>query len=371
MNTNFVADEVVDEFVSVIWTERYSAAGDFQLVTHATTEWITRLAPGTFLGLLGSKEVMIVENHLIEGKLLTVTGRTLIAFLNERWAWFRNPSYTSDVSTFIVDYAADAKPGQFLADVVNLSVINPVAFTTPVNTANLDWLNEKIPGLVLGAVDTSGTVRRLSITTGPLYDAIQPVAEQNRVGISLYLDSATLAGYVLKFTTYQGVDRTSGQTVNPLIRLSPDLDTLSNVKELASIQGYKNVAYVYYKGTITTHYADPLAPVPEGFARRVLVVDAAGEPSTYNNDSYVTPAQMTAFRDQVAKDALANHNYVHAVDGQTSPIDEHIYGLDYFMGDILELENFTGTLAKAQITEYIRSQDASGEKAYPTISVVG
>jgi hypothetical protein len=371
MNQNFLADKNIDEFASAIWTERYTAAGDFQLVVRASQEWIDALAPGTFLGLIGSKEVMIVETQSTENGLLTVTGRTLLSFLEERWAWFRNPDYTADPTTYIVDFAETAVPGQFIADVVNAMVINPVAFASPVSTANLDWPNEKIPGLVLGPVDTSGVARRLTISTGPLYDAIQPVAEQNNVGISLYLDSASpVTGYVLKFTTYQGRDLTSDQSTYPLVRLSPDLDTLSGVKELNSISGYKNVAYVYYQGTISTHLADPAAPTPEGFARRILVVDAAGDPTTFNNDQYVTPAQMAAFRDQNAKDALANHNYIHAVDGETSPISEYKYGTDYKMGDILELESFTGALSKARVTEFIRSQDSNGEKAYPTISVI-
>jgi hypothetical protein len=58
------------------------------------------------------------------------------------------------------------------------------------------------------------------------------------------------------------------------------------------------------------------------------------------------------------------------VDGETSPISEYKYGTDYKMGDILELESFTGALSKARVTEFIRSQDSNGEKAYPTISVI-
>lgn len=378
MNENFLSDKNVDEFVSAIWTERYTSAGEMQLVMRPTPEWISALAPGTFVGLVGSKDVMIVETHSIENGLLTIAGRDLLTFLDERMVWFRNPDSSSE--DLIVDYSATDTPGHFLADVVNKMVIAPAAI--PTTALNLDWANDKIPGLVLGAVDLSGTAQRLTIPIGPLYSGLQGLADQFGVGIALYLDSASpITGYVLKFTTYQGRDLTSDQTVNPLVRLSPDLDTLSDVKEINSISGYKNVAYVYYNGSITTHYADPTAPIPEGFARRVMVVDPEGEPvghkftvqagiNTYSGYT-VDASDIAAFRAQAAKDALANHNYIHAVDGQTSPISEYKYGTDYKMGDILELESFMGTLSKARVTEYVRSQDSNGERAYPTISVIG
>ena len=386
LTDTFLANEPIDQYVSAIWTERYSTAGDVQIVAPATEDMITKLAEGTFLALRGTKEVMILDTQTIENDLLTVIGLSLTEWLNQRLAWFKHPT-DSTVENRIADYTIDTMtPGEFIADVVEKMAISPVTFTGDYAPANLDWEKEAIPFLELGAVDTTAPDKRLSIVTGPLYDAISQVAEKEGIGISLYLDSADpIAGYVLKFTTYRGEDRTSDQSINPLIRLSPALDSLSDLKEIRSIANYKNVAYVYYKGIISTHYAEPSAPIPEGFDRRVLITDAEGEPVgrkiTYSHYSPNVgtwtqtipggPVEIAAFREQHAKDALANQNYIRAVDGQTSPSDEFKYGVDYGLGDIIELEGLMGTITKARITEFIRAEDSTGEKSYPTISVIG
>lgn len=370
LTSTFIADKTVERFVSAIWTERYSAAGDVQIITSATPENIAILAEGTFLAKRGTKEVMLLDTQQIDGMKLTVTGSTILKFLNERWVWFPNP--TVGATPIITDYTdATKSPAAFLADVVYKMVINPATLAGTYAAVNLTWAADKIAALTLGAVDTSVAAKRMTVSPGQLYDQIQPLAEAETVGISLYLDSADpVAGYALKFTAYLGKDRTRDGAF-PLVRLSPNMDTLTDVKEIRSIANWKNVAYVFYKNVISEHYADPSAPPPTGLNRRVLVVDAVGAPTTFTpGDNYVSPAEEAAFRAQNARDALANYNYIHAVDGQTSPINDYKYGTDYGLGDIIELESITRAISKARVTEYIQSQDNTGEKAYPTISVL-
>lgn len=381
LTDTFLAKDQVDEFVSAIWTERYTAAGDFQLVVPATESNIEILKEGTYLALRGSDEVMSIETQQIENKLLTCTGMTLVEALNRRFLWAHNPE-SSATDERIRDYVdLTKKPGEFISDLVTKWAISPSTFPAGYTAANLDWANEDIEFLTLGAVDTSGTVQRLTATVGPLYDAIAALADQYKVGISLYLDSADpVTGFSLKFKTYQGVDRTSDGVVD-LVRLVPGLDDISDIKEIRSNAMFKNVVYVYYQGVITKHLLEPLEPEPEGLDRRVLIVDAEGAPTAtgkYQTDwrwgnygqVYVSPADITAFREQNAKDAFANHNYIRAIDGQTSPITDYKFGEHYGLGDVIELEGLTGAISKARVTEYIRSQDKTGERSYPTISVV-
>ena len=386
LTPTFLANQTVDEFVSAIWTERYSKHGDTQLVLPATAENIDKLAVGTYLALRGPKEVMKLETQSIENGLLTVVGNTLDeAVLGERFIWAPNPEYSTgeDVTTRIADYTdLTRKPGEFISHLVDRFVINTIAFGAAWLPATLDWAKEEIAELTLGAIDASGTVQRLTAPTGPLYPALEQLAEQHKVGISLYLhDADAETGFQLKFRTYQGLDRTSDQEVNELVRLTPELDGISDIKEVRSIAQFKNVVYVYYKGEVTKHLLFPDEPEPEGLDRRVLVTDAQGEPvgrkvtswgggGGYYQQEVVGATEIAAFREQNAKDALANHNYIRSIDGKTSPISDYRFGTDYFLGDLIELEGLTGAVSKARITEYIRSQDKTGEKAYPTISVV-
>lgn len=393
LTDQFLSDQPVDDYVSAIWTERYQAKGDTQIILPASSENLSKLADGTFLALRGTKEVMELQTQSIEDGLLTVVGESLPGFLDNRIAWFRNPDYNAESQPEkIVDYStplgSETTAGQFLADIVDRMVINPIPISgTEFDIeANLDWDFEIIPNLEIGEIDTAGTPKRFTFPIGPIYQGIERLAQQEGLGFSLYLDHADIfTGYVLKFKTYRGVDRTKGGT-HPLVRLTPDLDSLSNLKEVRSRANFKNVVYIWYKGELSIHYADPTAPKPEGFERRVLVVDAEGEPVgrkiTGTGSAMfmggigawtryvVGPTEIAAFREQNAKDALANYNYIQAIDGETSPNNDYVYGVDYGLGDIIDLEGLTGGISKARITEYIRSEDKTGERAYPTISVI-
>lgn len=392
MNENFIPEPEgnVDEFTSVIWAERYSAAGEVQLVVPAYAKYVDMLREGTYLGLAGSREVMEIKTQSIESGQITVVGKTMLQFLDERMHW----SKTTDAAQPIGDYTVESGIlGEIIADRVDKMVINPVAMVgSPWANLNLDWANDKIQSLELGSIDHSGTPARWTVPVGPLYSVIQQLAAKDGLGITLYLESADAdAGYILKFATYRGVDHTSSQTAVPLIRLTPNLDTLTGLKEVNSVDGYKNVVYVVYQNQISVHYEDP-TNIPYGLRRRVMVTDATGEPVGHKtNDlrlinysgrgdvgSYggayqytvVGPDDIAAFREQNAKDALANHNYIRALDGQVSQNNPYKFGTDYGLGDILELESLTGVTNKARVIEYIRTQDNTGIREYPTLSVM-
>lgn len=383
LSDTFLADQPVDEYVSAIWTERYTSAGDFQLVLAQNQANLDLLPEGRFLALRGSPEVMIVETLELENNTIKVSGSSLVSFLNQRFLWSANPASSAADERIANRVSKTLKPGEFISDLVNRYAIAPTAFTGSYVDANLNWDLEDVEGLTLGAIDASGVVQMLEAQIGPLYDSIAALADKYKVGISMYLESADPEeGYSIKFKTYQGRDLTSDQTTFPLVRLVPEMDSISNLKEIRSNALFKNVVYVYYNGKISKHLAEPLLPEPEGWQRRVLITDAEGAPKptgklqsdwrmgNYNPAPYVTPEDDAAFRAQTAADALANHNYIRAIDGETSPISEYKFGTHYLLGDVIELEGVTGTLTKARVTEYIRSQDQNGEREYPTISVV-
>ena len=366
LTRKFIPNELINQFTSAIWTERYSSAGDMQLVVPATPYNLRLLRAGTFIGLRGTKEIMMLETQSVDKGLLTVTGSSLVKFLGERMAWFRNEDFDESSSPKLVaDLVRTTTPAQMISTAVQYMAIDPEPYSPGFAQANLDWDRDTIPGLELGAVSESGTSKQLTFPNGPLYDGIQRLATDEGVGIKLYLESAqySTGTWVLKFATYLGKDRTSGQEVNALVRLTPKLDSLSDVKEIGSLANYKNVIYVNYKNKISIHYTEPSLPIPEGFDRRVLLVEA--------QDIYLaTEAKITAYRETVARNEAAKHIYVQTVDGQISPQIGYQFRTDYNLGDIIELEGFTGILSKARITEYIRSQDQFGEREYPTLAVI-
>lgn len=375
LTPSFLIKYKIERYSSLIWTQRYSSAGDFSLVVPPTPQLISILHPGCFLALRGSREIMIVESQSFETGLLTVTGSSLVKFLNQRIAWFENPDYHATDSSghptgdaLYADYTTDDQTaGEFISDVVNKCVINPVSFDSPYDDISLDWTHDKFAHLSLSHIDHVGNKKKLIFTNGSaLYDGITAIAAQEHVGISLYLAQADFSdpnGFVLRFITYHGKDHTSDQTRFPTIRFSPKTETMSEPKELRSNSEYKNVLYVRHKNNITVHYPDHVLTPPVGFKRRVFYAEAP--------DVNYTGDQLRRFLAGFAHKQFKGQLHTHVIDGQVlGSLSEFHFPVDYFLGDIVEIEGHSGMIIKARISEYTRSQDQYGFKSYPTFEVL-
>lgn len=362
LDRNFLRKDVIDNFNSVIWTERYTKAGDVNLVVPLTRENVAKLPEGRFLALRGSKEVMLIENALIEKNQLKLTGPSITQFLNNR----------------VIRYTAahaDRYYNQSLSpEIMMLALVNDMCIQGI--GVSVDGPRQIIPGLdqAIFEGDVTSAPVQFAVPYGPIYDALAQIADTYQLGFQLYLESASATVYYLLFRVYKGKDRTSGQSVNDVVRFSPNIDSLTDLKELRSISGYKNVAYAFAPSNpvpgVTQSgvaYADNEAALSTGFDRRVLLVFA----DDLTTDKVGGSASvLLSVLNQRARDALANNNYTKVVDGEVVPQAQYTYGKHYGMGDIVELQSVSGLLQKARVTEYIRAQDDKGERAYPTISVI-
>lgn len=366
LTSNFLTDYLIEDKVSLIWTERYTNAGDMQLVLVPTKFYVDNLTPGTFLSIPDSQEVMVIENQLIENGLLKISGRSLLTILNQRYVWELNKD-VPQVPYPPMPYKDSTKvPGYFISYVVNRFAIDvPDQSDNWGGEHSMNEQLERISILSLGAIDYSGSTESLTAPLGPIYDSIKPIAETYNIGISLYLLVPFNDGsYYLKFKTYQGKDRTSNQSVNKLMRLSQSLDEISDVKELRS--NAEEITDVYmWTGLSLFRYGS----ASTGLVRRVKVIHPETTPELY----YEQPdsSGSTRFFPKVsAYYFLKRYKALHIVDAKMNSFANYKFGVDYGLGDIIEYESSTsGVITNARVTEYIRSHDSSGEKAYPTIVV--
>jgi hypothetical protein len=65
-----------------------------------------------------------------------------------------------------------------------------------------------------------------------------------------------------------------------------------------------------------------------------------------------------------------DNKFTKVVDGEIVPDIQFKYGVHYYLGDVVELQGNSGIVQNARVTEYIRTQDESGERAYPTVTVL-
>lgn len=370
LGRDFHKRDIIDGFYSLIWTERYQGDSEVEIVVPVTTEMITKLPVGTLLGLDGTDEVMILETMNIESGNLKLTGIALLPWLNNRF--IRTTPKHEDKYWYI----SGQKPGQVLWTVVNgMCVAGSPYLNGSINIGIANPQQLVVPGLTLKDYDKSGVNISVAVPFGPLYDAIKEIATTYEIGMQITLESVTDTSYILGFRSYKGLDRTSGQTENPVVRFSPQMDSFTDIKELQSIAALKTLAYAFAPenpGGLATGMAPGTSSLTDstysGFDLRAILVFADDITTDLVGTSATNLKNVLTSR---AKDALTANKYVKAVDGEIVPDNQFKYGIHYTLGDLIEVQGNTGVVQTARITEYIRAQDASGEKAYPTVAMIG
>ncbi len=72
-----------------------------------------------------------------------------------------------------------------------------------------------------------------------------------------------------------------------------------------------------------------------------------------------------------AEQSLTEASETSMFDGSiNADLSAYKYGVDYFLGDTVKLVGDYGLTKSAVVTEYIRSEDATGSKSYPTLVTV-
>lgn len=346
--------DVVDKYLSLVWTERFQAWGDFEMHLHSVRENRIRMMIGTRLLIEQSYRVMIIETVEDtvdqEGReILKVRGRSLETILENRlardsmddlttepkWVW-NDPPYLIANSMFnhiCITGALD--PGDIIPDVGVASEIFPedtIPFSTDPVLYEIDMMS--------------------------LYQAIRDLCNIYGMGFRMVRD---LTGQ-LWFDTYMGSDRTTQQTTLPAVVFSPSMDNLTNVTEFSSNVLYKNVAYVVSAVGSEIVYALDVDPAIEGFERRVLFIKA-------EDITDPTPATASAQMIQRGLDELSRNRKIVAFDGELNQNSKYKYGTDYNLGDLVEFQNDTGARSIMRATEQIFTSDKEGDRSYPTLEI--
>jgi hypothetical protein len=346
-------EAVIDQFESLIWTERFMEFGDFQVDMISTQASRNLLKTGTRLAMNESNYIMTVESvedaEDSEGRrMLTVKGRSMESILLDRVAKESLSDLTTSPKWTITLPPADVVRKIF-HDICVTGVLDP---------------NDVIPFIVEDSFMPTDTIVEpidpitVELDPQPVYDAITDICNVWTLGFRMLRNHDASQIY---WDVYAGSNRTSGQTVLPPVIFTPELDNLQNTKELTSIDKAKNVAYVYSPAGFQMVYGLGVDPEVEGFERRVLVVNATDITSE-------NPDVPTALM-QRGNEELAKYRTYQAFDGEVSQVSQYKYGRDYNLGDLVETRNLSGVTNNMRVTEQIFVSDQEGERSYPTLTL--
>lgn len=345
--------QVIEGYNSFIWTERYSAFGDFQIVTQSTFQNRQLLAPKTWISMNGSYRVMIVDTVAdttgADGsRNITVTGRSLEALLLDRVGM---PALASTTTT--PNWVLTGTPGNIAREMFHqICVLGALS------------QQDSVPFYTIGSLLPNGSIAEpnqlLTISAQPdmLYNQIQQVC--NAYGLGFRLVKNGDKGQVY-FEIYTGHDLTSSQNVRNPVIFDPNMDNLSAISTVASTAQVKTVAYVFSQNGTAVVYAPTAVTSDSGTDRRVLLVNSS--------NTTVAGATLNAALHQEGIQALAAQQLVYTFDGELPPSSPYVYGRDYNLGDIVEERNSDGVGNQMVVTEQIFSSDDTGDRMYPTLAL--
>lgn len=353
--------DVVDVFGSMIFTERFSRMGDFELITSADSANRKRFVPDTLIMVNDSLRVMQVKTidektDEENGATLNIKGFEISSITNARIAMLGGAGTTPEW------YISDKTPGNTMryifdeicvngsvdpADIIPFIEIGTNLYpadTIPEPTELIEWVQK--PASVYSALTELGDI----------YD----------LGHRLYKDPNLSKLY---FNVYAGSDRTTAQTTLPPVVFSSDMENLENTTELSDVSTHYNIIQVIYtytdeaevESTITMLVTEDTVNPPEGFDRRIKALVVSNIPEEVTD--------VLAFLYRSGLDELMKSRPIGAFDGQISQSTQYVYERDYYLGDLVEMRSKSGTTSYMRVEEYIRVQDVQGERSYPTFTL--
>ena len=336
MNDNFEKISIIDSYESVIWTDRYIGYGDFEIYAPFSFDLLNKVKQDYYLTILNSEHVMIIESVEIlsdtdKGNRLKITGKSLESILNRRIMWSK-AKYTGSLQDAI-------------KSILTNSIISPSIEDRKISNFIFEESNdERI---------TSLTIEDEFTEEQNVYDIIVGLCERNYLGYRITLNSSNQ----FVFKLYMGEDRSYDQLTNPYVVFSPNYENIINSNYIDSTEKMKNITLVIGEQTSITVGSGT------GLARREVYTDGMG----------VNPKEVGDYNESLKRlgtYTLQDNSRVKNFEGEVDAVRMFVYGKDFFIGDVVQISNEYGIEGSARVMEFIKSDDASGSKAYPTFQAI-
>lgn len=336
---------MIDYHKSGIWTPRYYDVGDFEIYVESTPHTISVLQKGNYVTRPDSTMACIIEKvqattDTENGKYLIVTGRSLQSILGRRIIW-RQTNLAGTVEDCI-------------RQLINENIINP---SVP---------DRKVEGFTLAEKAGFTETVEMQVTGDNLLDVVKDLCQTYEYGFDVNFDDAMR----FVFRLYKGIDRSYNQSVNPYVVFSPDFDNIRSSTYTSDKTDYKNVALVAGEGEGVERKMVSVGSAA-GLTRYELFVDARDLSTNAGTEEEITQEEYNRQLAQRGDESLAAAVVQESFEGEVEPAVNYIYGQDYFLGDIVQVENEYGIQNTPRVTEVIECEDENGYTATPTFAVEG
>lgn len=345
LDTSFNVISVIDEYISIIWTRRYFTYGDFELYLSAKKSNLEVLKAGHYLvrdkDIHGDElhNVMIISKRetktdIENGDNMIVSGFCLKSILKRRIV-ANQTTLRGSVENCIIQLVVE-------------NIINPSDAA------------RKIDNFELGTNKISNSYPlKKQITGDNLSEAIPEICKTYGYGYDIFIKNGKFVFYL-----YEGADRSYDQTENPYIIFSTEFDNLISSDYIQNMEKYANTAIVAGEGEGVARKKVTVGTAT-GINRYEIWVDARSDSS---NNGAISNSDYTAILKQKGEEKLSELTTTTSFEGEVDNTINFIIEKDYFLGDLVQVENDYGISAKARIIEVIESEDENGADIIPTFS---
>ena len=372
--------EIINGFTSKMWIERYNSAGEFKLVGPISAGVREALPIGSFVSHVNSKDIMIVENHEINdsaGKesMVTISGRGFETF-------FEHKITGTDAQTTYNEFLNYTIPQTYTWIQASLLLKRWTSdpYIDPAYALlGLTQLFDNIPYINVSYETPSGftgeQIARNYPSFNTVYKDLMDLLAIDGFGIKVLrpsiLNPSSIAAGNLGIIIHRGVDRSNK------IVFSYDNNEITSADYLWSNKNFSNAVVVgtTYSLSLVTNEENTLAH--RGINRRMMYIEAKWIDSNLTFAEYIANNGAQAdiihnIANVYGRQILAsqNHTVLAKVEVAKGNATTGTYRVDYDVGDIIMVSGDYNESSKMRISEYVETEDATGESGYPTLTLL-
>lgn len=362
LNDHYEMVQVVDQFDSFCWTDRYYEAGEFELQALADITILSYIQKGLYLKIKDSDRLMIIDtieftSDVENGDHLKATGQSLERIL--KWRVVLNEitldgSLQEGIMRLLNDNIIDPTDSRRMFPIITFKKSDDPAITSIM--INITFKGEN------------------------LYDAISGLCQAYNIGFKMTPD---YTNYGFIFELYAGADRSYNQTTLPQIVFSPEYENIIDSSYVDSDQDTVNMVYVVNENDGITLQIYNGSAIPEGRGRKELFlnssaskpqVEAYESAESYINrddfeDIYETHFDENAYNEAVEKQRQRARDQIAAAGGTEADISWPPAGRegqsyeDYLALHVPTWPYMKTTLNKSADQQYQEAVDAANAEA--------
>lgn len=374
LNKDFEVVGIVDDYISLIWNERFRSAGDFELHLFANSDIIKIAKKDFYLYRENTDYVMIIRKIEIttdfdEGNKLVLTGHSLEGILKKR------------VIARQLEASNYDNLEEYIKAIIGSNITSPKNASRKIPT--FDYIDSGSDLIKSITVDDQATVG------DTVYDKIVSLCNSEDIGFRVRLTDTNR----FEFKLYSGVDRSYDQNERTAIIFSQEYDNLissdfysdaDEIKTSAIIAGPKREPHtITIGGQSATVYVDQvitsLGDEYTGMDREEVFIEKTDVNRYYDYNTgwddvgsfeyWYDDATFSKLLQEAAQIDLERYKTNEVFSAEVDPLGAWKYDIDYSLGDIVQVKDGYGQEGKVRVVSYIISDGPDGYQEYPTFEL--